>query len=269
MIKLIASDMDGTLLDENSQLPEETFDLIRELHDLGVHFVVTSGRRYDTLLEFFGPVASSMDFVASNGCQVFVHGEMIDREIYSHKAVIKLDQVVNMFDCLHLVVHDRTRSFLLDDLEKFELVADKDLRGNERVNVLPGPEVNILKGSIFCDDAKYLMDMAYALDRELGESFRFAPSDVRWIDVMPRYVSKATGIQQVMNYYGITADEVMAFGDSMNDYEIMRLVGHPVAMKNARYAVQQIAERTIGSNAEQAVQKEWRRLIEELKASRS
>lgn len=266
MIKLIASDMDGTLLDENSQLPEETFDLIRDLRACGVRFCVTSGRRYDTLCEFFDPVVDQMDFVAANGSQVYVGGKMIDREIYSHKAILKLEKVVSMFDCLHLTVADRTRTFLLDDLEKFERVGDKDLRGNERVNVLPGPEVNILKGSVFCDDATYLMDMAYALDRELGDTFRFAPSDVRWIDVMPRDVSKATGIEQVMAHYGIAADEVMAFGDSMNDYEILRLVGHPVAMQNARYAVRQISERMIGTNVEHAAQKEMRKVLEQAQA---
>ena len=109
------------------------------------------------------------------------------------------------------------------------------------------------------------MDMAYALDRELGDTFRFAPSDVRWIDVMPRDVSKATGIEQVMAHYGIEADEVMAFGDSMNDYEILRLVGHPVAMQNARYAVRQISERMIGTNVEHAAQKEMRRILDEAK----
>ena len=264
MIKLICSDMDGTLLDEDSKVPPETFDLIRALKEKGVNFVVTSGRRYDTLCEFFEPVIEDMDFVASNGCQVYVQGQMIDREIYSHKAVMKLERVVQMFDCLHLMVNDRTRSYLLDDLDKFERALDKDLRNEVRVNVVPGPEVNILKGSIYCDDADYLMDMAYALDRELGDSFRFAPSDVRWIDVMPRYVSKATGIQQVMDHYGIVPDEVMAFGDSMNDYEILRLVGHPVAMENARYAVKQISERIIGSNKDHSVQQEMQRVLEGL-----
>ena len=264
MIKLICSDMDGTLLDEDSKVPPETFDLIRALKERGVNFVVTSGRRYDTLCEFFEPVIEDMDFVASNGCQVYVQGQVIDREIYSHKAVMKLERVVQMFDCLHLMVNDRTRSYLLDDLDKFERALDKDLRNEVRVNVVPGPEVNILKGSIYCDDADYLMDMAYALDRELGDSFRFAPSDVRWIDVMPRYVSKATGIQQVMDHYGIVPDEVMAFGDSMNDYEILRLAGHPVAMENARYAVKQISERIIGSNKDHSVQQEMRRVLEGL-----
>ena len=60
-------DMDGTLLDERSRVPQETFDLIRGLTSVGVRFCAASGRRFDTLQEFFGPVASSMDFVASNG----------------------------------------------------------------------------------------------------------------------------------------------------------------------------------------------------------
>ena len=56
MIKLIASDMDGTLLDEHSQVPPETYDLILGLREHGVRFAVSSGRRYDTLCEFFAPV---------------------------------------------------------------------------------------------------------------------------------------------------------------------------------------------------------------------
>ena len=47
MFKLIASDMDGTLLDENGQVPPETYELILALHEHGVHFAASSGRRYD------------------------------------------------------------------------------------------------------------------------------------------------------------------------------------------------------------------------------
>ena len=72
------------------------------------------------------------------------------------------------------------------------------------------------------------MDYAYALSRELGDEFLFAPSGTHWIDALQRGVNKATGIEQVMAHHGITRDEVMAFGDSMNDYEIIRFVA-PVA----------------------------------------
>ena len=53
LFKLIASDMDGTLLDENGQVPPETYELILTLCEHGVHFAASSGRRYDSLCEFF------------------------------------------------------------------------------------------------------------------------------------------------------------------------------------------------------------------------
>ena len=249
MIKLIASDMDGTLLDEHSEVPAETFGLIRELREAGVHFAASSGRRLDTLHEFFAPVVDQMDFVASNGAQVVVSGELIDREVFSHIGLRRLKETVDNFDCLHIALFDSTH-----------------LLAAVRVYDVPAPEVNILKTSIFCDTPEYTMDMAYVLQRELGDRFVFAPSGSRWIDVMQVGVSKATGIRQIMEYLGIEADEVMAFGDAMNDYEILRMVGHPVAMGNGRYAVKQIAERVIGKNTEQAVQAEMRRVLEEARA---
>lgn len=90
MFKLIASDMDGTLLDENGQVPPETYELILALHEHGVHFAASSGRRYDRLCEFFAPVRDKMDFVAANGAQVYADGKMVDREVYSHLAIRKL-----------------------------------------------------------------------------------------------------------------------------------------------------------------------------------
>ena len=65
MVRLIAADMDGTLLDENSLLPEETFELIEKLRDRGVIFCASSGRRYETLRWMFEPVADRMDYVGS------------------------------------------------------------------------------------------------------------------------------------------------------------------------------------------------------------
>ena len=261
MIKLVASDMDGTLLDENSQVPPETFDLIKRLDEAGIRFTVSSGRRLDTLREFLAPVADRIDFVASNGAQVMVAGELVDREVFSHMALKRLKKVVDMFDCLHMALFDEKNSYLLDEPERFELEADKDLRQAVVVHEVPAPETAIIKASVYCDMPGSVMDMAYVLERELGDAFVFAPSGRSWIDVMQKGVSKATGLQQVLERRGIRADQVMAFGDSMNDYELLTSVGHPVAMGNGRYAVKQISERTVGTNVEHAVQAELRSLI--------
>lgn len=265
MIKLIASDMDGTLLDAEGNVPPETFELISGLRRCGVHFVASSGRRFDTLSEQFAPVIELMDFVASNGAQVVVGGKLIDREVFSHAAVCRLYRAVTMFDVLHLALFDRTNSFLLDDETVFEREIDKNLPNPVRAYEVPSPETNIIKASVYVSDGT-VMDMSYALTRELGEDFVFAPSGRKWIDVMQRGVNKATGIRQVMEAHGVSADEVAAFGDSMNDYEILRMVGMPIAMENGRSAIKQIARKVIGPNTEHSVQKELRRMLEELSA---
>ena len=262
-IKLIASDMDGTLLDENGQVPPETFDLILALRERGVRFVASSGRRYDRLCDFFSPVKDRMDFVASNGAQVFADGVQIDREVYSHLAIRRLAKTVAMFPNMHLALFDRTKSYLLDDEDKFVREVDKDLPNVERIYELPSPQVSIIKASIFCDDGN-VMDNAYVLQRELGGLFTFAPSGSSYIDAMQPGISKASGIAQVMEYHGVDASEVMAFGDAMNDYEIIRFVGTGCAMANGRPALRAVADRVIGSNVEHAVQSEMRRVLESL-----
>lgn len=262
-VKLIAFDMDGTLLDENGQVPPETFDLILALRERGVRFVASSGRRYDRLCDFFSPVKDRMDFVASNGAQVFADGVQIDREVYSHLAIRRLAKTVAMFPNMHLALFDRTKSYLLDDEDKFVREVDKDLPNVERIYELPSPQVSIIKASIFCDDGN-VMDNAYVLQRELGGLFTFAPSGSSYIDAMQPGISKASGIAQVMEYHGIDASEVMAFGDAMNDYEIIRFVGTGCAMANGRPALRAVADRVIGSNIEHAVQSEMRRVLESL-----
>lgn len=127
MIKLIASDMDGTFLDGNECVPEGSYDLVMRLRDAGIQFVASSGRRFDTLHELFEPVVDCMDFVASNGAQVMVAGELVDLEVFSHAAVKRLARVVDMFDTMHLALFDETRSYLLDDEARFEREVDKNL----------------------------------------------------------------------------------------------------------------------------------------------
>lgn len=264
MVRLVASDMDGTLLDPQVNVPPQTFDLVRGLARHGVRFVAASGRRLDTLKGYFGPVADQMDFVASNGAQVMVGGKLVDREVFSHMTLQQLKRATDTFDCLHLALFDASNSYLLDDPDHFELEVDKDLRQAIRVQDVPEPHVSIIKASIFCERADYVMDMAYVLQRELGSRLVFAPSGKRWIDVMQAGVSKASGLEQVLDHYGIAARDAMAFGDSMNDYEILRMVGHPRAMGNGRYAIKQVAGKVIGTNAENAVQIELAKLLETL-----
>ncbi len=268
MIRLIASDMDGTLLNEKSEVPEGTCELIHNLWAEGVRFCVSSGRPYQFLHAVFEPVAKEMDFVCSNGCNVVIQGKTVDRELYSYEALMRLKHLCDEFDSLHMVVHDENdRAFLLDDPAKvvrFEKTIAKQWDFYP-IPAVPPPIMNIMTGSIACDNETSIMDIAYLFNLEMGQDFTFAPTDNSSMDFMPAHVNKATGIQQVMEFYDVLPEETIAYGDSMNDYDIFRMVGHPTAMSNALYAPKQVATRIIESYLEQGVQRDMQRLLDELR----
>jgi Cof subfamily protein (haloacid dehalogenase superfamily) len=263
-IKLIASDMDGTLLDEKGRLPEETFELIRELRKKGVMFCASSGRRYATLRHFFDPVKDDIDYVAALGTLVYAGGMALDREVFSTMAVQDLFTTCEMFDSLHLAVYDESHSYLVDTEDAYLRELDKDLPNATQIYDPPSPDFNIIKASVYCDDINQCVDMAYVLERELSKWFNFLPSGSHWIDVTPRHVSKATGVAQLLRYYGIGPENVLAFGDSMNDYALLRYAGQAYVMDNARDALKQVATKVIGPNSEHAVQKCMAELLESL-----
>ena len=270
MIKLIASDMDGTLLDENGQVPEETYGLIEELHELGVRFCVSSGRSYPLLRENFAPVADIIDYVCSNGSEVHAGGELIGLEQMSNDGIRRLARIVNLFDAHHLAVVGEGGMFICDDSqEKFERLAATNpseapmLRAFELGCPPPGRVVNT--GWLMTDLPEEMADLAYILNLEMGDEFPFNYTSVG-MDFSPKGVSKATGIRKVMEYHGLRRDEVVAYGDSMNDYEILRLVGHPVVVDNAFYAPTAVSERGVESNVRHGVQRDMARIIADLRA---
>jgi Cof subfamily protein (haloacid dehalogenase superfamily) len=252
LIKLIASDMDGTFLAPDCSVPQGSFDLINQLREQGVMFVAASGRRYDSLHTWFGPIADQIAYVASSGAQVYDAGHLVGHETFSHAALYRLKRMIDVFDTLHLLVFDDTHTFMLDDVISYMPELDKDMPHQIRVDDLPAPQVPIIKASIYCDESP--MDMAYVLSRELGSDFVFAPSGRRWIDVLPLKLNKAQGLEQIMRLHDIAPQEVVAFGDSMNDYELLRMAGTGIAVSNARYALRQIADRVIDANASMSVQ---------------
>ena len=186
----------------------------------------------------------------------------------------KLKALVDRFDILHLNASDSHGGYLMDTGEKRERFLNDNpwARAHMTLDHQPGPETNFIYGGVHMDRAALdrddvsIMDFAYLLNMELGDFFTFAPTDARGIDFFPAHVSKATGIRHVMEYYDVWRSEIMAYGDAMNDYEIMRMVGHPIAMGNALYGLKQVCERVIETNLEHGVQKDMARILADLEA---
>ena len=259
MIRLIAADMDGTL--------PETIGLIGELSELGVRFCVGSGRRHDTLRELFAPVASSMDFVCSNGTEAYMGDELVSKETFSVDALERLAEVAARFDCLHLTCGTAERTYCYDeDDEKYRRFLACHGAWTRYTQGRPSPGEQVVLGVCICSNPDAIADLAYVLSCEMGDEFVFQRTGQVAIDFTPRRVTKATALDKIMRCHGISPDEAIAYGDAMNDYDMMRHVGHPVSVGNALYCIVQIAERHIETNVEHGVQRDMARIVADLRA---
>ena len=97
MIRLIASDLDGTLLNSQRQLPKDFFSVIDRLNQLGVLFIAASGRSYPTLRRDFAPHSDELCFISDNGARIAEHGKILQKDPIPPQVV---SQVLETCACL-------------------------------------------------------------------------------------------------------------------------------------------------------------------------
>ena len=203
MIKMVCSDLDGTLLQYGKKLIEgEIFDEIRALHDRGILFCPASGRQYTSLRKLFAPVADDCIYLCENGAVVYRGGEVM--------------------------LSGENMSYLM---ERGHGVVDriKFIGNNYTVITDPAqiPE-DIVKVSV------YLVDGVEPFVERFVPKWQQANCAVagpKWIDTT--VANKGIGVQSICRVLGIDPADVMAFGDNYNDVAMLDLVGHPYIMSTA------------------------------------
>ena len=233
MIRLIASDLDGTLLDENGMLPEETFSTIEKLTSMGIVFAAASGRQYGNLLRLFGPVAKHMAFVTENGSFNVVDGHeagviAID-DISAREAISDLE-ALNM----NLLVSSKQCCYMLDCNRRF--TDDIIYRLRNTVTIIHSWDeitepITKVSGQIDCGVEQF----APALVEKWGNHLTATISGKEWFDITAAH--KGMGILSLMKHMVLKPEEVMAFGDNYNDVTMLNSVGYPFLMEHASLAL--------------------------------
>ena len=215
-IKLVATDMDGTFLDDKGQ-----FDMVRlkqlllRFKEKGIYFAVASGRGLLSLEKLFEDVRDEIIFIAENGSLVEFHGEDL------YEATMSKDFYLSAFEKLKTSPFINTSELLLTGKKGcyvLETVAAGEAWVNQHV---PGVKA---------------MTTGY-----------------KSIDIVLDYVDKGVAIVELAKKLNLEMDQVMTFGDNLNDLHMMQVAGYPIAPENARPEILEVAKEVIGHHAAHSV----------------
>lgn len=235
MIKLIASDLDGTLLQNGAQeLTPRALQLIHELTVRGVHFVAASGRQYDNERRLFADIRDEISYIAENGSLCIHHGKVISRGVIEDSLVARILSEIKKDPGFEIVVSREDACFIENNNAEFVNhivnVMHNTTRIVDDVTKVEGPVLKIAIANMTS------RDMAASLShlQELFSSeIKVVTSGNIWIDfIVPGY-NKGSALRQLMELFHVNPKECMAFGDQYNDVEMLELVGQGYAMSNA------------------------------------
>lgn len=236
MIKLILSDIDGTLLPYGrTKLSSRLFDLIGRLGERGVLFCPASGRQYHSLRTLFAPVADRLAYLCENGAILYGPGTEEEAPILAKTPMPRADAlalaraVLEVPGCQVLISGANT-SYVHRGSPQMERLM-RDFTGN-RVAVFGEPEEieeDILKVSAF--HPQELGSAERALGPRWGERYHMAVSGPEWLDFM--LADKGTGLEQLCGALGVSPGQAAAFGDNYNDLPMLQRVGQAWIMQGA------------------------------------
>ena len=239
-IRLIVSDMDGTLLDDDGKVPESFWPLLADLHRAGIVFVPASGRQYQTLHRTFGE-HEGLIYIAENGTNVVQGGISIDVEPVEPAIIAPIVDWVRSVAAtgadLGVVVCGARSAYIERSDERFvnqigryyaavEVVADVQAAALDDV---------ILKLAVY--DPAFAETRSGPVLRGLDLPGDVVVSGADWVDVMRQGTNKGRALERLQQRLGIGRGQTMAFGDFLNDAEMLDAAGHSYAMANAHPSI--------------------------------
>ncbi len=264
MIKLLALDLDGTVLDSKGKIPDTNREAIRAAEEAGVLVTIATGRRFRDARPVGLDLELNAPMISHNGALLkyaesleTISAALIDldttREIVRVGKRYGGDALVSADPHGHgTMIFDRISDDNLP-LQKYLAWSDGlhgDAANNGIMHVadledeLPHHEVIHISFSGGCDTMAKLLDF---LKTDLGETVTILPTiypqlDFTLIDILPPDASKGTGVEKIASLNGLTAESVMVIGDNFNDLEMLEFAGTPVVMGNADPSLLERAE---------------------------
>ncbi len=259
-IRLVAVDMDGTLLDSRKQHPPDFADWVKRHPE--VKMAVASGRQYRTLWDEFPEIADRLMYIAENGGLVFDQGEVLYIDALEPEDVRRTLDVFQGVPGAAIVLCGQRSAWAAENITE-EALRNFRIYYHELQSIPDLYEAlekdRMIKMSVYCE-----RDRAVELEpyfRGISPRIRQVVAGKEWIDINKVSVNKGAAIRAVQERLGIDPSECMAFGDYMNDLELLKNCGESYAMANACPEIKAAAKYETLSNDEDGVMTVLRRVL--------
>ena len=263
-IRVIATDMDGTLLDPKGQLDLPRLEkILDKLDQCDIRFVIATGNEVHRMRQLLGHLTERVVLVVANGARIFENNELIQAQTWDDAMVDKALGHFKGRECQdQFVVTAMNGGFVkkgtvFTELDKF-MTPEMIEKLYQRMNF-----VDEFDSSLFGGVLK--MSMVVGEERldsvlqEVNDLFdgrvRAVSSGYGCIDILQDGIHKAWGLEELLKRWNLKPEQIMAFGDSENDIEMLELAGISYAMENAEEAVKRIATKVAPANSQAGVYK--------------
>jgi hypothetical protein len=245
-IRLLATDIDGTLLNPQFQISEGDLLALRRAHAAGIEIVLVTGRRH----QFALPIAEQLGFdlwlISSNGAVTrSLAGETFHRDMMPAATCRRLVGAMQEFRGNTVLTFDTEvkGAIVLEHLDEMGVSIRRWLEKNmeyiEFVVPIEDALVSDPVQAMFCGTMARMSQALQALDRAGMDGTvtvlrtEYPERDLSMIDVLTAGCSKGHALERWAGHRGFRREQVMAIGDNHNDVEMLEFAGHPVIMGNA------------------------------------
>lgn len=260
-IRLVVTDLDGTLLNSRKEVPAGFEDWVCGHPD--IRMVIASGRQYYNMYKLFPRTAERMIFIADNGGLVADQGEFIYINAMKPEAAGACVERFSVKDGHAVILCGEKSAYMKHgsaDAEKNAHMYYERLEFTENLESCMSKD-KIIKLAVFIEDHSAVS--YYDGLTDVPESVNVALSGDCWLDIANKEVSKGAALQFLQERYQIDAAACMAFGDFLNDESMMRQCVESYAMSNAHPGLKKAAKYIAPSNEEAGVMKILANLEEE------
>lgn len=271
--KLIAMDMDGTLLNSQKQVTEYTKDVLRKAADKGVKLVVCTGRIFTSAKSYARIIGTKAPIIASNGAYI----REKDREEVIYEKYINKEKLLNIIRISrewgfypHIYTIDTIYSEKLIHSSLNYSKWNETVPEDEKINI---KIVDSLEEIVNKNGESFLKVVVMAQDDEIERLQQLKNYIKEHIDVavfssymnnfevMDKEVSKGRALEILAGFYNLSKDEIICFGDNENDKTMFEFAGFPVAMGNAEDELKKIAAYITDSNDDDGVAKAIEKIV--------